>query len=138
MLSPTVRQTQESWNTTDRRTLRRKGPKVLWSKSPCVFWLLAHWLSVRELRGKEHTNTATGGREQGTGKHNPPAVVARCHRKTESCCGASTGEPLLDLNTVLSKQNPCMAAQESVTRPKAGSSTGRTSQPVHRAAPGSL
>lgn len=59
----------------------------------------------------------------------PPPVAARCHKKTESCCGASTGEPLLDSNTALSKQKACVAAQESVTCPKVGSSTGRMSQP---------
>lgn len=86
---------------------------------PCIS---ASWPTgcQRGDQGTQGTQkAAAGGRELGSGEHNSPAMFARCHRKTKSCCRAGTGELLLDLNVVLTKQNPFITAQETVTCPKA-------------------
>lgn len=93
------------------------GPK------PPYFGLLASWLSAKCLRGTGHTKSCS----RPEGKHKSSAEVARCQRKTKSCRRAGTGELLLDSNVVLRKQSPRIAAQETVTCPKAVSGTGRTS-----------
>lgn len=121
---------RQNWNKSDRSILRRKGPAFYDPNPPAVFPPGTLVVSEgTEGQGAHKMLLQVGGSRAQLNTIHPPAVAARCHKKTEPCCGASTGEPLLDSNTAVSKQKACVAAQESVTCPKAGSSTGRMSQP---------
>lgn len=134
MLSPTARQARETelgLSQEEEPEEERKG--CLMVQTLCI---LASWHASCQPGdwGAQGTQKAApDGRELGTGQHKSPTVGARCHRRTKSCCQASTGEQLLDSNIVLRKQNPCIAAQETVRCPKAGSGTGHTSLSPHEA-----